>query len=90
MGGLSAAALIDAGGGWSLRGRAATAAPATPRPRRVRGLPHLDALRPCTFGSTPIEQRYRRRDQLHPLVVPQDSQTKHDPAGRIRTPQVEQ
>jgi hypothetical protein len=28
--------------------------------------------------------------QLHPLVVPQDSQTKHDPAGRIRTPQVEQ
>ena len=30
------------------------------------------------------------RDQLHPLVVPQDSQTKHDPAGRIRTPQVEQ
>jgi hypothetical protein len=29
-------------------------------------------------------------NQLHPLVVPQDSQTKHDPAGRIRTPQVEQ
>jgi hypothetical protein len=23
-------------------------------------------------------------------VVPQDSQTKHEPAGRIRTPQVEQ
>ena len=31
-----------------------------------------------------------REDQLHPLVVPQDSQTKHEPAGRIRTPQVEQ
>jgi hypothetical protein len=30
------------------------------------------------------------RDQLHPLVVPHDSQTKHEPAGRIRTPQVEQ
>jgi hypothetical protein len=30
------------------------------------------------------------RDQLHPLVVPQDSHTKHEPAGRIRTPQVEQ
>ncbi len=29
-------------------------------------------------------------DQLHPLVVPQDSHTKHEPAGRIRTPQVEQ
>ena len=29
-------------------------------------------------------------DQLHPLVVPHDSQTKHEPAGRIRTPQVEQ
>jgi hypothetical protein len=28
--------------------------------------------------------------QLHPLVVPHDSQTKHEPAGRIRTPQVEQ
>jgi hypothetical protein len=28
--------------------------------------------------------------QLHPLVVPQDSQTKQEPAGRIRTPQVEQ
>ena len=28
--------------------------------------------------------------QLQPLVVPQDSQTKHEPAGRIRTPQVEQ
>ena len=39
VGGLSAAALIDAGGGWSLRGRAATAAPAIPRPVRVRGLP---------------------------------------------------
>jgi hypothetical protein len=30
------------------------------------------------------------RSQLHPLVVPHDSQTKHEPAGRIRTPQVEQ
>ncbi len=29
-------------------------------------------------------------DQLHPLVVPQDSQTKQEPAGRMRTPQVEQ
>jgi hypothetical protein len=28
--------------------------------------------------------------QLHPLVVPQDSQTKQEPAGRMRTPQVEQ
>ena len=28
--------------------------------------------------------------QLQPLVVPHDSQTKHEPAGRIRTPQVEQ
>jgi hypothetical protein len=32
----------------------------------------------------------RPNDQLQPLVVPHDSQTKHDPAGRIRTPQVEQ
>ncbi len=32
----------------------------------------------------------RLGDQLHPLVVPHDSQTKHEPAGRIRTPQVEQ
>lgn len=30
------------------------------------------------------------RDQLQPLVVPQDSHTKHEPAGRMRTPQVEQ
>jgi hypothetical protein len=30
------------------------------------------------------------QDQLQPLVVPHDSQTKHEPAGRIRTPQVEQ
>jgi hypothetical protein len=29
-------------------------------------------------------------NQLHPLVVPQDSQTKQEPAGRMRTPQVEQ
>ncbi len=36
----------------------------------------------CPSGSPP--------DQLQPLVVPQDSQTKHEPAGRIRTPQVEQ
>ena len=28
--------------------------------------------------------------QLQPLVVPHDSQTKQDPAGRMRTPQVEQ
>jgi hypothetical protein len=28
--------------------------------------------------------------QLHPLVVPQLSQAKHEPAGRILTPQVEQ
>jgi hypothetical protein len=31
-----------------------------------------------------------RSFQLQPLVVPQDSQTKQEPAGRIRTPQVEQ
>ena len=28
--------------------------------------------------------------QLHPLVVPHDPQTKQEPAGRMRTPQVEQ
>lgn len=48
------------------------------------------ALRPYTFGSTRSSSATGARDQLHPLVVPQDSQTKHDPAGRIRTPQVEQ
>jgi hypothetical protein len=35
-------------------------------------------------------QRAQPGSQLHPLVVPHDSQTKHEPAGRIRTPQVEQ
>jgi hypothetical protein len=30
------------------------------------------------------------QNQLQPLVVPHDSQTKQDPAGRMRTPQVEQ
>ena len=34
--------------------------------------------------------RRRAEPQLQPLVVPHDSQTKHEPAGRIRTPQVEQ
>jgi NAD(P)-dependent dehydrogenase (short-subunit alcohol dehydrogenase family) len=56
-----------------------------------------------TAGVGPSRQRMRRGsrrlagtprsprpDQLQPLVVPQDSQTKQEPAGRIRTPQVEQ
>src|SRR6266702_5934665 len=34
--------------------------------------------------------RRRPWNQLQPLVVPQDSQTKQEPAGRMRTPQVEQ
>jgi hypothetical protein len=46
------------------------------------------------FVGTPLRARSflpgSRPVQLHPLVVPQDSQTKHEPAGRIRTPQVEQ
>jgi hypothetical protein len=46
------------------------------------------------FVGTPLRARQflpgSRLVQLHPLVVPQDSQTKHEPAGRIRTPQVEQ
>ena len=45
-------------------------------------------------GEPPAPRRLRsgvrRLRQLHPLVVPQDSQTKQEPAGRIRTPQVEQ
>jgi MFS family permease len=36
------------------------------------------------------EPERRSSCQLHPLVEPHDSQTKHEPAGRIRTPQVEQ
>ena len=48
-----------------------------------------------TAAGTPLPSapgRSARCDlcQLHPLVVPQDSHTKHDPAGRMRTPQVEQ
>jgi hypothetical protein len=44
-------------------------------------------------GAPPLTGRLpprNARDQLQPLVVPHDSQTKHEPAGRIRTPQVEQ
>jgi pimeloyl-ACP methyl ester carboxylesterase len=48
----------------------------------------------CVALSRPRELADRleafRSGQLHPLVVPQDSQTKQEPAGRIRTPQVEQ
>ena len=48
----------------------------------------------CVALSRPRELADRleafRSGQLHPLVVPQDSQTKQEPAGRMRTPQVEQ
>lgn len=37
-----------------------------------------------------FSRRNSARLQLQPLVVPHDSQTKQDPAGRMRTPQVEQ
>lgn len=64
--------------------------PQPPGPFAFEDYRDLDALRPYTFGSTRSSSATGARDQLHPLVVPQDSQTKHDPAGRIRTPQVEQ
>ena len=49
-----------------------------------------DEMLPALDAATAVLPPDRVRGQLHPLVVPQDSQTKHDPAGRIRTPQVEQ
>ena len=38
--------------------------------------------------ATPREVRRPRQSQLQPEVLPHDSQTKHEPAGRIFTPQV--
>jgi hypothetical protein len=55
--------------------------------RAERGADGCRHPAPPTSGrSPPVETRA----QLHPLVVPQDSQTKQEPAGRMRTPQVEQ
>jgi pimeloyl-ACP methyl ester carboxylesterase len=65
--------------------------PLLPRPVPAPGGPRgADGCRhpaPPSSGRSPPGGT---RPQLHPLVVPQDSQTKQEPAGRMRTPQVEQ
>jgi hypothetical protein len=66
-------------------------APGERRPDRPeRRVPQPLQRRPVAVWVERPQQAGGSRGQLHPLVVPQDSQTKHDPAGRIRTPQVEQ
>ena len=58
-----------------------------PAPQTPSGVRRLPAARsPAVLGAPPDGTCA----QLHPLVVPQDSQTKQEPAGRMRTPQVEQ
>ena len=63
-------------------------------PGRHRSTPVRCDLHVLAPGSRTLATRLHQPQyflaQLHPLVVPHDSQTKHEPAGRIRTPQVEQ
>src|SRR6266536_2201625 len=55
-----------------------------------RRIQHFDISREREPARRWLPLAEKTHFQLHPLVVPQDSQTKQEPAGRMRTPQVEQ
>lgn len=62
----------------------------TPRGISARRRPPHLALHSCDLQTSCCIGCNIAGNQLQPLVVPQLSQTKQEPAGRIRTPQVEQ